>query len=85
MARERTYIMVKPDGVQRHLVGEIIKRFETKGYKLVALKLARPTREHLEHHYADLAGKSFFAGLINYMVRCLLCLLLIHARHVHGV
>ncbi|KAJ8577330.1 hypothetical protein ON010_g1875 [Phytophthora cinnamomi] len=46
MARERTYIMVKPDGVQRHLVGEIIKRFETKGYKLVALKLARPSVEH---------------------------------------
>lgn len=67
MARERTYIMVKPDGVQRHLVGEIIKRFETKGYKLVALKLARPSREHLELHYADLAGKPFFAGLINYM------------------
>lgn len=69
MTRERTYIMVKPDGVQRHLVGEIIKRFETKGYKLVALKLARPSREHLEQHYADLAGRPFFAGLINYMVR----------------
>uniref|UniRef100_K3X7K4 Nucleoside diphosphate kinase n=1 Tax=Globisporangium ultimum (strain ATCC 200006 / CBS 805.95 / DAOM BR144) TaxID=431595 RepID=K3X7K4_GLOUD len=67
MAREQTYIMVKPDGVQRHLVGEIIKRFETKGYKLVALKLARPSREHLEQHYADLAGKPFFPGLINYM------------------
>lgn len=69
MARERTYIMVKPDGVQRHLVGEIIKRFETKGYKLVALKLVRPSREHLEQHYADLAGRPFFPGLINYMVR----------------
>ncbi|RLN81031.1 hypothetical protein BBJ28_00007284 [Nothophytophthora sp. Chile5] len=67
MARERTYIMVKPDGVQRHLVGEIIKRFETKGYKLAALKLARPSVEHLEAHYADLAGKPFFAGLIKYM------------------
>lgn len=81
MARERTYIMIKPDGVQRHLVGEIIKRFETKGYKLVALKLVRPTREHLELHYADLAGKSFFAGLINYMVRLLsvaYCPLAIH-------
>lgn len=67
MARERTYIMVKPDGVQRHLVGEIIKRFETKGYKLAALKLVHPGREHLEKHYADLAGKPFFPGLINYM------------------
>ena len=67
MARERTYIMVKPDGVQRNLVGEIIKRFEAKGFKLVALKLVAPGREHLEKHYADLAGKGFFNGLINYM------------------
>jgi nucleoside-diphosphate kinase len=71
MARERTYIMVKPDGVQRNLVGEIIKRFEAKGFKLVALKLVAPGREHLEKHYADLAGKGFFNGLINYMVRFL--------------
>lgn len=71
MVRERTYIMVKPDGVQRHLVGEIIKRFETKGYKLVALKLVRPGREHLEKHYADLAGRPFFPGLIAYMVSLL--------------
>ncbi|TDH70207.1 hypothetical protein CCR75_002222 [Bremia lactucae] len=67
MARERTYIMIKPDGVQRHLVGEIIKRFENKGYKLVALKLARPSVEHLEAHYADLSGRPFFPSLIAYM------------------
>jgi len=67
MAVERTYIMVKPDGVQRNLVGEIIRRFEQKGYKLVALKMALPGKEHLEKHYADLAGRGFFAGLINYM------------------
>ena len=67
MARERTYIMIKPDGVQRHLVGEIIKRFETKGYKLVALKLARPSVEHLEAHYADLSDRPFFPALIKYM------------------
>lgn len=61
--------MIKPDGVQRGLVGEITKRFEQKGFKLAALKLHRPTREMLETHYADLSGKSFFAGLIDYMVR----------------
>ena len=65
---ERTYIMIKPDGVQRGLVGEIIKRFEQKGFNLLALKMATPPREHLVQHYADLAGKSFFAGLIDYMV-----------------
>ena len=65
--RERTFIMIKPDGVQRGLIGQIISRFETKGFKLVAMKLNSPTREHLERHYADLSSKGFFAGLINYM------------------
>ncbi|ORY94040.1 nucleoside diphosphate kinase [Syncephalastrum racemosum] len=64
---ERTYIMVKPDGVQRGLVGEIIKRFEQRGYQLMALELMHPTQQHLEEHYKDLAGKGFFAGLIKYM------------------
>ncbi|CAM9391648.1 unnamed protein product [Choristocarpus tenellus] len=59
--------MVKPDGVQRNLVGEIIGRFERKGYKLAALKMASPERSHLEAHYADLAERSFFPGLIDYM------------------
>lgn len=65
---ERTYVMVKPDGVHRGLVGEIIKRFETRGYKLVALKMLSPTKEHVEKHYADLAGKKFFPGLVQYML-----------------
>ncbi|KAH9901154.1 nucleoside diphosphate kinase [Cubamyces sp. BRFM 1775] len=64
---ERTYIMVKPDGVQRGLVGNIIGRFEQRGFKLVALKLVHATPEHLEKHYADLKGKPFFPGLIKYM------------------
>ncbi|KAI8812571.1 nucleoside diphosphate kinase [Cladochytrium replicatum] len=64
---ERTYIMVKPDGVERGLVGEIIKRFENKGYRLVALKLIKPTRALLEQHYSDLSSKSFFPKLIEYM------------------
>ena len=67
MADEKTYIMVKPDGVQRGLVGEIIRRFEAKGYKLIGLKMQTPGKEHLEKHYADLAGKAFFPGLIAYM------------------
>ncbi|KAG9123062.1 nucleoside diphosphate kinase [Ceratobasidium sp. 392] len=64
---ERSYIMVKPDGVQRGLVGEIIARFEKRGFKLVALKLVHATKEHLEKHYADLSDKPFFPGLIKYM------------------
>ncbi|EPT05879.1 hypothetical protein FOMPIDRAFT_1021070 [Fomitopsis schrenkii] len=65
--KERTYIMVKPDGVQRGLVGNIIGRFEQRGFKLIALKLVHATPEHLEKHYADLKGKPFFPGLIKYM------------------
>ncbi|KAE9406436.1 nucleoside diphosphate kinase [Gymnopus androsaceus JB14] len=65
--KEQTYIMVKPDGVQRGLVGEIIARFEKRGFKLVALKLVHATPQHLEKHYADLKGKPFFPGLIKYM------------------
>ncbi|KAK2460538.1 hypothetical protein APHAL10511_007008 [Amanita phalloides] len=64
---ERTYIMVKPDGVHRGLVGKIITRFEERGYKLIALKLVHATEAHLEQHYADLKSKSFFPGLIKYM------------------
>ncbi|EPZ35036.1 nucleoside diphosphate kinase [Rozella allomycis CSF55] len=64
---EKTYIMVKPDGVQRGLVGEIIKRFEQKGYQLLAAKLAQPSRKVLEEHYKDLSARSFFPSLIEYM------------------
>ena len=66
MARERTYIMIKPDGVQRGLIGQIIARFETKGFQLVGMNLAQPGREQFEKHYADLAGKPFFNGLVEY-------------------
>ena len=65
--RERTFIMLKPDAVQRGLVGEIIKRFEQKGFKLVAMKMMHASVEHLEEHYADLKGKGFLPGLIKYM------------------
>ena len=64
---ERTYIMIKPDGVQRGLIGEIISRFEKKGFKLQAMKLATPPRELLEAHYADLSSKPFFPPLVDYM------------------
>merc|ERR1712080_628928 len=65
--QERTFIMIKPDGVHRGLVGEIIKRFEQKGFKLVAMKFMQASKEHLEEHYADLSSKAFFPGLVKYM------------------
>lgn len=66
MAPERTFIAVKPDGVQRGLVGEIIKRFEQKGFKLVALQLIKPTLEQAKAHYGDLASKPFFPALCEF-------------------
>ncbi|KAL1923773.1 uncharacterized protein VTP21DRAFT_8753 [Calcarisporiella thermophila] len=65
---ERTFVMVKPDGVERGLVGAIIKRFEKRGYQLVALQMVKPTRAHLEQHYFDLRSKPFFPSLIEYML-----------------
>ncbi|KAK2756383.1 nucleoside diphosphate kinase [Arachnomyces sp. PD_36] len=68
MSTEQTFIAIKPDGVQRGLVGPIISRFESRGYKLAAIKLVTPSKEHLETHYADLSSKPFFPGLVTYML-----------------
>ncbi len=68
MAMERSYIMIKPDGVQRGIVGDIISRFETKGYKLAAMKTKMATKELLEEHYGDLVEKPFFPKLRDYML-----------------
>mmetsp|Transcript_3652 Transcript_3652/g.8397 ORF Transcript_3652/g.8397 Transcript_3652/m.8397 type:complete len:227 (+) Transcript_3652:69-749(+) len=64
--QERTFLAVKPDGVQRGLVGDIIARFEKRGYKLVGLKMVWPTKEMAEAHYADLSKKGFFGGLTSF-------------------
>ncbi|XP_010907769.1 nucleoside diphosphate kinase 2, chloroplastic [Elaeis guineensis] len=64
---EETYIMVKPDGVQRGLVGEIISRFEKKGFLLKGLKLFQCPKELAEEHYKDLKDKPFFPKLIDYI------------------
>ena len=67
MGMERTYLMVKPDGVQRGLVGEIMSRFEKKGLKLVAAKLMVIPKETAEKHYAEHKDKKFFPSLISYI------------------
>lgn len=59
--------MIKPDGVQRGIYPEIIRRFEQRGYKLAGLKLVSPGQKHLEDHYKDLAHLPFFPKLIEYM------------------
>ena len=60
--------MIKPDGVQRGLVGEIISRFEKKGFSLKALKFVNVDRQFAESHYADLSAKPFFSGLVDYII-----------------
>ncbi len=65
---ERTFLMVKPDGVQRNLVGEIIRRLETKGFTLVGLKLMNVSRELAEQHYAVHKERPFFPGLVEFII-----------------
>lgn len=64
---ERTFLAIKPDGVQRKLVGEIIRRFETKGFTLVGLKFMSVSRELAEAHYGVHKEKPFFAGLVEFI------------------
>ncbi|MGZ6392009.1 MAG: nucleoside-diphosphate kinase [Ktedonobacterales bacterium] len=64
---ERTLIIVKPDGVQRGLVGPVLARFEARGLKFAGLKLMRISRELAERHYAEHLGKPFYEGLVLYI------------------
>jgi nucleoside-diphosphate kinase len=66
-ASERTLVLIKPDGVQRQLVGRILARYEERGLKLVALKLVRVDRALAEAHYTSHAAKPFFAGLVDFI------------------
>jgi nucleoside-diphosphate kinase len=67
MAVEKTFVMVKPDGVQRGLVGEIVSRFEKKGLKLVGAKLMHVSRELAEKHYAEHKERPFFNDLVSFI------------------
>lgn len=67
MSTEQTLVIIKPDGVQRGLVGTIIARFEQKGFKLVAMKLMQASTDLLSRHYSDLSDRPFYPGLIKYM------------------
>jgi|SRR5688500_14202642 nucleoside-diphosphate kinase len=64
---ERTLVLVKPDGVQRGLIGEIIGRFERKGLKVAGLRLLTVPQQMAERHYAVHAGKHFYAGLVEFI------------------
>ncbi len=68
MAKERTFVMIKPDGVQRGLIGEIISRFEKKGLKIIAMKMVDVDRDLAERHYGVHKGKPFFEPTVEYII-----------------
>ena len=68
IATERTLVLVKPDGVARHLTGEVLRRVEAKGYRIVALELRTADADLLAQHYAEHEGKPFFAPLLEFMM-----------------
>ena len=68
MSTEKTLVLVKPDGVARGLVGEVIARIEAKGYKIVQLRMLQADRALLEKHYAEHQGKPFFEPLVEFMM-----------------
>ncbi|AAK40571.1 nucleoside-diphosphate kinase [Saccharolobus solfataricus] len=67
MVAQRTFVMIKPDGVKRGLIGEIISRFEKRGLKIVSLKMVKMSRDTAEKLYEEHKGKSFFEELVNYV------------------
>ena len=64
---ERTLVLLKPDAVQRHLIGPILTRFEAKGLKLAGLKMRRFPLETIQQHYSDHASKPFYGNLVSFM------------------
>jgi nucleoside-diphosphate kinase len=68
VSTEKTLILVKPDGVRRGLVGEVISRIETKGYAIDSLRMLQADRALLEQHYAEHVGKPFYEPLVEFMM-----------------
>ncbi|MEM1579376.1 MAG: nucleoside-diphosphate kinase [Archaeoglobaceae archaeon] len=81
IALERTFVMVKPDGVQRGLIGEIISRIEKKGLKIVALKMLKISREIAEKHYAEHSAKPFFSSLVSYITSAPVVAMVVEGRN----
>ncbi|HDS58860.1 MAG TPA: nucleoside-diphosphate kinase [Thermoplasmatales archaeon] len=79
---ERTFVMVKPDGIQRRLAGEVLARFERAGLKIVALKFVQVSRRLAERHYAVHRGKPFYEGLIEYITSGPVLAMVLEGNHV---
>lgn len=79
---ERTLVLVKPDGVERKLIGEIISVYEKKGLEISAMKLIRPTAEIAKEHYYEHRNKFFFDELVDYITGGYVCALIIEGENV---
>ncbi|MHC4927041.1 MAG: nucleoside-diphosphate kinase, partial [Planctomycetota bacterium] len=79
---ERTLIIIKPDAVQRHLVGQTLSRFETKGLKIVAAKFMQISEELARKHYAVHEGKPFFEGVVGFLSSSPVMVLVLEAEGV---
>ena len=85
MAAEQTLVIVKPDGVQRGLVGEIVARLERRGLKIVAMALRQIDRALAEKHYGEHVGKPFYAGLVDYITSAPVVLMVLEGPEVIAV
>lgn len=79
--KEKSFVLLKPDAVQRGLVGKIISRFEEKGFKIVAAKMVQVTREQAERHYECHKGKRFFESLIEFITSAPCLAMIIEGRN----
>lgn len=82
---QQTLVIIKPDGVQRALVGNILARFEARGLKIIALKLMQVSRELAEKHYAVHKGKFFYEGLVNYITTSPVVVMVLEGHEAIGV
>ncbi len=79
---ERSFVMIKPDGVERGLIGQIIAIYEKKGLKIAALKMVKPSVKITEEHYIEHKEKSFFKELVDYLTRGQVCAMILEADNV---
>ncbi|MBR6347987.1 MAG: nucleoside-diphosphate kinase [Spirochaetales bacterium] len=79
---ERTFIAIKPDAVQRGLIGKIISRIEEKGYKIVALKMLQVTPEQAAKHYEEHFGKPFYPNLVKFITSAPIVAMVVEGRNV---
>ena len=85
MSKEQTFVMIKPDAVQRGLIGNIIHRFEQKGIKLVAMKLVSVSKDLAEKHYGVHKGKPFFEPTVKYITSSPVVAMVLEGENVIGI